>query len=162
MTQTTKKPRLQIWVTFTQAPTSLSQQMSAKITEHFFIDQQWHWQAHRVNFQDSESDYEELEVYFRQHHHHDRLSWSGIFKRAWYFQERLLSPRVARFTKNEVVFKCNQRLVCECGEVPKPPLTPQVPDRMPGNDMSHDKKNFQAHAIGKFWLFLHLLVAPTG
>jgi hypothetical protein len=34
------------------------------------------------------------------------------------FQERLLSPRVIRFQAGEVIFECNEGLICECGNPP--------------------------------------------
>ncbi|OTB00252.1 hypothetical protein M426DRAFT_30105, partial [Hypoxylon sp. CI-4A] len=38
-----------------------------------------------------------------------------LFKRAWTFQERLVSPRVLYFTKDELVWECYSTTNCECG-----------------------------------------------
>jgi hypothetical protein len=35
-------------------------------------------------------------------------------KRAWCFQEELLSRRVVHFTKDEIVFVCREATMCEC------------------------------------------------
>ena len=40
-----------------------------------------------------------------------------LFGRAWAFQERMLSPRVLHFTREELVFECKKNTVCECGQV---------------------------------------------
>lgn len=44
--------------------------------------------------------------------------WEGscpLLARAWAFQERMVSPRVLYFTKNEIVFQCFCAANCECG-----------------------------------------------
>ncbi|KAI0379662.1 heterokaryon incompatibility protein-domain-containing protein [Hypomontagnella monticulosa] len=38
-----------------------------------------------------------------------------LLTRAWVFQERLLSPRVLHFSKNELVWECTQLGDCQCG-----------------------------------------------
>ncbi|KAI1482125.1 HET-domain-containing protein [Daldinia eschscholtzii] len=38
-----------------------------------------------------------------------------LFKRAWTFQERLVSPRILYFTKHELIWECYSTTVCECG-----------------------------------------------
>ncbi|KAI0113237.1 HET-domain-containing protein [Daldinia grandis] len=38
-----------------------------------------------------------------------------LFKRAWTFQERLVSPRILYFTKHELIWECYSTSVCECG-----------------------------------------------
>ncbi|KAI1662139.1 HET-domain-containing protein [Daldinia decipiens] len=38
-----------------------------------------------------------------------------LFKRAWTFQERLISPRILYFTKYELIWECYSTSVCECG-----------------------------------------------
>jgi Heterokaryon incompatibility protein (HET) len=40
-----------------------------------------------------------------------------LFKRAWCFQERLISRRVLHFTRNELVFECGEGLRCECSRI---------------------------------------------
>lgn len=58
---------------------------------------------------------EDHTIYFRRRREHKHLSWSGIFARGWCFQERLLASRVIRFQNEEVVFECNESVLCECG-----------------------------------------------
>ena len=38
-----------------------------------------------------------------------------LLKRAWVYQERLLSPRVIHFTNSETQFECQTSCECECG-----------------------------------------------
>ncbi|KAI8958359.1 HET-domain-containing protein [Daldinia sp. FL1419] len=38
-----------------------------------------------------------------------------LFKRAWTFQERLVSPRILYSTKYELIWKCHYASACECG-----------------------------------------------
>jgi hypothetical protein len=38
-----------------------------------------------------------------------------LLSRGWVFQERLLSPRVIHFTKNQLFFECNRVILSECG-----------------------------------------------
>ncbi|KAH9871969.1 hypothetical protein J1614_006228 [Plenodomus biglobosus] len=40
-----------------------------------------------------------------------------LAKRGWTYQERLLSNRIIHFTKEELVWECNERCVCECSAV---------------------------------------------
>jgi len=42
---------------------------------------------------------------------------SPLFARAWCFQERLLARRVVHFSQNEIVWECNQELLCECNAI---------------------------------------------
>ncbi|KAI0022587.1 HET-domain-containing protein [Xylariomycetidae sp. FL0641] len=38
-----------------------------------------------------------------------------LFRRGWTFQERLVSPRILYFTKEELVWECYETSTCECG-----------------------------------------------
>ncbi|KAI0481456.1 HET-domain-containing protein [Xylaria cf. heliscus] len=38
-----------------------------------------------------------------------------LFKRAWTFQERIISPRILYFTGEEMVWECYQTTSCQCG-----------------------------------------------
>ncbi|KAI1141370.1 HET-domain-containing protein [Hypoxylon sp. FL0543] len=38
-----------------------------------------------------------------------------LFKRAWTFQERIVSPRILYFTKDELIWECYSTTTCECG-----------------------------------------------
>ncbi|KAK4217265.1 HET-domain-containing protein [Rhypophila decipiens] len=41
-----------------------------------------------------------------------------LLLRGWAFQERILTPRVLRFCKSELVWECNEEVICECGSLP--------------------------------------------
>ncbi|TVY22392.1 hypothetical protein LHYA1_G008428 [Lachnellula hyalina] len=41
-----------------------------------------------------------------------------LLQRGWAFQERILSPRVLHFCKDELVWECREESVCECGSLP--------------------------------------------
>lgn len=45
-------------------------------------------------------------------------SESPLLSRGWVFQERVLSPRVLHFCKQELVWECGQESSCECGSLP--------------------------------------------
>lgn len=51
--------------------------------------------------------------------HEPYYNWSSssgaLFKRAWAYQERLISPRVLLFAKKELAFQCYNNADCECG-----------------------------------------------
>lgn len=38
-----------------------------------------------------------------------------LFKRAWTFQERIISPRILYFTGEELVWECYETTACQCG-----------------------------------------------
>ena len=38
----------------------------------------------------------------------------GLLRRAWVFQERLLSPRVLHFSRHELMWECMEEAACEC------------------------------------------------
>ncbi|KAI0813989.1 HET-domain-containing protein [Xylaria sp. FL0064] len=40
-----------------------------------------------------------------------------LLTRAWAFQERILSPRVLHFCKQELMWECAQAIRCECGDL---------------------------------------------
>lgn len=47
---------------------------------------------------------------------HDRRKFP-LLKRAWVYQERLLSPRVLHFAGYELIFECKDLADCECGAI---------------------------------------------
>ncbi|KAF2493580.1 HET-domain-containing protein [Lophium mytilinum] len=51
-----------------------------------------------------------------------------LLKRAWAFQERLLSPRVLHFTWSEMILECREAIQCECGRVDDPIYDPRTTD----------------------------------
>lgn len=46
-----------------------------------------------------------------------------LLSRGWEFQERILSPRVLHFCKDELVWECREESVCECRSLPALPET---------------------------------------
>ncbi|KAH8883581.1 HET-domain-containing protein, partial [Thozetella sp. PMI_491] len=40
---------------------------------------------------------------------------SPLLTRGWVLQERLLSPRVVHFTRDELIWECMEKTTCECG-----------------------------------------------
>lgn len=42
------------------------------------------------------------------------LQSTPLLKRAWAFQERMVSPRVLFFTESEAIYQCTQNIECEC------------------------------------------------
>ncbi|KAF8862932.1 HET-domain-containing protein [Acephala macrosclerotiorum] len=49
---------------------------------------------------------------------------SCLNKRAWTFQERILSPRIVHFTKTQLMWECNCRTTYECTDCPDFDMTP--------------------------------------
>ncbi|KAF2825908.1 hypothetical protein CC86DRAFT_382882 [Ophiobolus disseminans] len=97
-------------------------------TKPFLSERSWQWQAHKEIVLDPSG--QQYDVYFRQRPDHN-LSWTGIFERAC---------RVVRFQRDEVVFECNEGLVCECGN---PPAGYQGPWEALSKDYHlHDKVAF--------------------
>ena len=45
-----------------------------------------------------------------------------LLRRAWTFQERLLSTRIVHFTPSELLFECKEELNCQCSTKSKLPL----------------------------------------
>ncbi|TVY88520.1 hypothetical protein LAWI1_G007433 [Lachnellula willkommii] len=46
-----------------------------------------------------------------------------LLQRGWAFQERILSPRVLHFCKDELLWECREENICECGSLPALPET---------------------------------------
>lgn len=46
-----------------------------------------------------------------------------LLSRGWVFQERILSPRVLHFCKDELLWECREETICECGSRPALPDT---------------------------------------
>lgn len=42
-----------------------------------------------------------------------------LLKRGWVYQERLLSPRVLQFCREELIFECTEETSCECSGIQK-------------------------------------------
>jgi Heterokaryon incompatibility protein (HET) len=51
-----------------------------------------------------------------------------LLRRGWVLQERLLSPRVLHFNKNELTWECNSETICEC-EMPGPLRHASIPSK---------------------------------
>ncbi|KAF2013651.1 HET-domain-containing protein [Aaosphaeria arxii CBS 175.79] len=52
---------------------------------------------------------------YRNDIHRDLSEPGPLIKRAWVFQERLLSPRVLYYEKHEMIWECRNTVQCECG-----------------------------------------------
>jgi hypothetical protein len=59
------------------------------------------------------------EIHTRSSLDHSRfMHWTlPLSTRAWAFQERLLSPRILHFTKNELIWECSECIHCECSSI---------------------------------------------
>jgi hypothetical protein len=38
-----------------------------------------------------------------------------LFRQGWYFQERILAPRMLHFANRELIYHCREGKECECG-----------------------------------------------
>jgi hypothetical protein len=65
------------------------------------------------------SDADEIEHVIRVRQILKHGGWP-LLKRGWFFQERLLSPRVLHFGHAELVWECLDRRICECSRCTKP------------------------------------------
>lgn len=62
-------------------------------------------------------------LYMRKAQHNHFYDWENsevrralpLLKRAWCYQERLISPRILLYTPTEVAFQCFEIVSCECG-----------------------------------------------
>lgn len=74
-----------------------------------------------------------------------------LLSRGWAFQERILSPRVLHFCKNELLWECREESICECGGLPALPETRKqlyVPRNGPAPRRASGRKTWR-HAFGK-------------
>ncbi|OCL11897.1 HET-domain-containing protein [Glonium stellatum] len=51
-----------------------------------------------------------------------------LLKRAWAYEERLLSTRVLHFTQSEMILECMEGIQCECGRIDNPMYDPRTTD----------------------------------
>ena len=56
---------------------------------------------------------QEYQTIFSRHDWEWAMDSSPLSKRAWAFQERLLSPRVLHFGENQMLWECNELCACE-------------------------------------------------
>lgn len=56
-------------------------------------------------------------IHYREPITHTTHQSSPLEERGWAFQERLLSPRVLLFRREELVWECRQGEVCECSKI---------------------------------------------
>ena len=72
-------------------------------------------------------------------------------KRAWCFQEELLSTRIIHFTEDECVFVCQEATICECrsGWWPRYPLPRTVDTSSWGPSLSKIWQNVVEHYTGR-------------
>ncbi|KAI1417299.1 heterokaryon incompatibility protein-domain-containing protein [Hypoxylon sp. FL1857] len=65
---------------------------------------------------------EDYYLVFRERIHHDLTADGGtphfpLMRRAWVYQERMLSQRVLHFGYYEIFWECSTKVCCECGNV---------------------------------------------
>ncbi|KAK4032264.1 heterokaryon incompatibility protein-domain-containing protein [Parachaetomium inaequale] len=84
----------------------------------------WADSAHGSCFKASEQDVVDLgSVTMRRIHHFPQTATPKLsihfplLSRAWGYQERILSPRVVHFGRQEILRECHQRSTCECGSM---------------------------------------------
>jgi hypothetical protein len=65
-----------------------------------------------------------------------------LLKRAWAFQERLLSPRVLHFTRSEMILECREAIQCECGRVDDSLYDPRTTDTVKREFANYTEHHF--------------------
>jgi hypothetical protein len=66
-----------------------------------------------------------------------RWTYFPLLKRAWAYQERLLSPRVVHFGSQELIWECPEMTACQCSE-PKPYYVSERPGNILFSQASND------------------------
>ncbi|KAK1496451.1 hypothetical protein CCUS01_02798 [Colletotrichum cuscutae] len=75
-------------------------------------------QSHQLSLMNDVDDSDlKLHAYSELLHIDSFWSYFPITKRAWVFQERLLSGRVVHFAGSELNWECRSTRTCECGEI---------------------------------------------
>jgi hypothetical protein len=57
----------------------------------------------------------ELYPHGHEAYSHDSRMTEPLLRRAWAYQERILSQRVIQYTSEELIWECGTRTICECG-----------------------------------------------
>lgn len=65
--------------------------------------------------------FQAYDIHARAPFRHEQLDALGmpLLERAWVFQERLLSTRIAHFTSTELLWECFEESTCECSALPE-------------------------------------------
>jgi hypothetical protein len=74
------------------------------------------WMPRKLEGTDREGCFKEFAVRLKPPHglYQHRRPKEPLLKRAWVFQEQILSPRIIHFASGELFFECKSHLVCEC------------------------------------------------
>jgi hypothetical protein len=72
----------------------------------------------------------------------DSFMAEPLNRRAWVVQERILSPRVLHFTSSQLVWECNERVLCEKFPEKRPEISP-----MKQADLVGGSKKYQDHDL---------------
>ncbi|CAI6099895.1 unnamed protein product [Clonostachys chloroleuca] len=84
----------------------------------------------------------------------ERFIRSPLNRRAWVFQERILSPRVLHFDEDQLAWECNELSACERFPGGMRKLIPSLPLRLPLDDVFREAlasgiKGSEIHGIWK-------------
>lgn len=74
------------------------------------------WCPKQLEGKDRDGCVKDFEVRLKPPHglYQDRRPREPLLKRAWVFQEQILSPRIVHFASGELFFECTSHLTCEC------------------------------------------------
>lgn len=74
------------------------------------------WRPKQLEGKDRDGCVRNFEVRLKPPHglYQDRRPREPLLKRAWVFQEQILSPRIVHFASGELYFECTSHLTCEC------------------------------------------------
>jgi hypothetical protein len=107
-----------------------------------------------------------LDIIARKNIEHDNFgylapaSWEEslpLFRRGWALQERILSPRNIHFTKDEIVWECNNRQDCECQYLTQ--YSDMNPTLLSSKSLYHSYiRNFDAFSKTTSWDCWHSLI----
>ncbi|KAK0113581.1 hypothetical protein ONS95_013829 [Cadophora gregata] len=74
------------------------------------------WQPFRISGTDRDACLRNFTVLMRRPHglYEDKKPKEPLLKRAWVFQEQILSPRLIHFASGELYFECKSHVACKC------------------------------------------------
>jgi Heterokaryon incompatibility protein (HET) len=74
------------------------------------------WVPHQLEGRDREDCLKTFTVRLKTPHglYQNRRPKEPLLKRAWVFQEQILSPRIVHFASGELYFECKSHIACEC------------------------------------------------
>lgn len=97
---------------------TLAATKSTNSTESLFSTPEDTYNSHPYEIKENGSTFT---VHYRKSLSHFFGPWDGglepppLLKRAWVYQERLLSPRTLHFGNQELVWECRESTTCQCG-----------------------------------------------